>query len=125
MTRTRFDVGGFLAIWQTGKQIKRGEALAGRRDVIIFAFDNFDGDAGDFAEINGAATDGKYVLRDLAVLENTLDGREVEFRRHIHHGEVFIIKAVVFVMFGRFAFGSGHDLFFKGGRVGFRVHRNK
>ena len=45
----------------------------------------------------------EFVPRDLAVLEDALDGGKVEFRRHVHHGQVFVIEAVVRVVVGRLA----------------------
>ena len=69
---------GLFVVGQARKQIKGGKTLAGGRDIILLALDDFHGNGCDLADVNLMASDDKCVLRNLAVLENAFDGRQIK-----------------------------------------------
>ena len=99
--------------------------MAGGRDVVLFALNRHHGHALNRGQIDGLARHDKHVARDFAVFENALDGRQVEFRRHIHHGKILIVKAVVGIVIGSLPPHHAHHLFAKSFRMTLGVHRHK
>ncbi len=95
------------------------------RDVVFGPFDSLDGHGRYLANVNFFASHGERVLCNLAPLENALDGREVKFGGHIHHGEVFVVELIVLVVITGLASGDARDLIRKRRRVLFPVHRHK
>ena len=93
----------FHVIGQAGAEIQGRKALAGRGDVVFLALDCLDGDLGDRSEIDLMSSDDKFVLRNLALLEDTVDGGEVEFGGHVHDSQIFVVEAVVRIMVRRIA----------------------
>jgi len=47
--------------------------------------------------IDRAAAKGQFALRQQMLLEHVADGLDVEFRRQVHHGEIFVVENVLMV----------------------------
>jgi hypothetical protein len=94
---------------QAGAEIERRNALTGGRDVVLAAFDVLTATV-VILPISTFAIDGEAVLAISQPLEDALDGGEVELRRHVHHGEVFVVELVVLVVVRRLALGHAQDL---------------
>ncbi|QFT60518.1 hypothetical protein FIU94_16940 [Sulfitobacter sp. THAF37] len=125
VTRAFFQVAGLLAVGQAGQQVQRGDALAGGGDIVLGAFDGLDRDGCDLADIHRASGDGKAVFGDLVILEDPVHGRQVELRRHVHHGKVFVVELVVLVVVVRLAAGDADDLVLERLGMGFAIHRDE
>ena len=122
MAGVGLEMGGLHAFGQAGEEIERGHALAGGGDIVLAAFHRFHRHVGDGAEIDGPAPQGEGIAGDLAVLEDALDGGEVEFGRHVHHREIFVVEAVVAVMIAGLALGHAQDLLGEGAGVTLGIH---
>ena len=125
MAGTGLQMTGLFAVIQTGQHGEGCHALARGRDVVLLALDRHHGDLGDGADIDPFARDHKGVSGDFAVLEDALDRGQVEFRRHVHHGEVFVVKAVMGVVVRGLTIGHAQDLVLKRLGVAFGIHRNE
>src|SRR6185437_8322728 len=75
-----------------GTELLRGERLADRADVILFAFDRHQPHAPDRSRVYGTAAEGELAEWQQMVLEHVADGLDVEFGRKIHDSEIFIIE---------------------------------
>ncbi len=125
VTRTGLQVVRLHLLGDAGAQIQGGDTLAGGGNVVFLPFHGLHRHVRDLADVHLMAVDGEAVLGDLAVLEDPLDGRQVELGRHVHHRQVFVVEPVVPVMVARLAAGHAHDLVGEGLGVGVEVHRDE
>ena len=125
MARPFFQMAGLLAVRQTRQKFKGRDALSRSGNIVIGAFDGFHGNVGDLAKVNPGSRNDETVLRDLALLEDAVHGGQIEFRSHVHNGQIFVIKAVMGIMIRRFAARDPHDLVQEGLSVAFRIHRDE
>ena len=120
-----FQMAGLHLGRQTSQQVQGSQTLTGGADIVLLAFDDLDSDFGDLAQIDLVPSNLEGVARDLAAFEDALDCRQVEFRRHIHYREIFVIEAVMRVALAPLAARFGRDLVRECLRVAFHVHGNK
>ncbi len=99
-----------FGVGQAGQQIQRSLALAGGGNVVFFAFDGFDGNTGDCADIDLVPGDDEFVLGDLTFLKDAMHRGQIKFRSHVHDRKIFVIEPVVGIVIGRFFAGHAHDL---------------
>src|SRR5712671_5489530 len=74
-------------------KILRGERLPYRADVVALAFDREERHAADGGGLDAPAAHPQLAGRERAVLEHRLHRLEVELRRQVHRGEVFLVEA--------------------------------
>ena len=116
---------GFHRLGQAGQHLQRRDTLSRGRDVVLLTLDGHDRHTLDGAQIDLLARHHEFVLGNLAVLEDPLDGGQVEFGRHVHHGQVFVIEPIVRVVICRLTAHHAHDLFLEGLGVTLAIHRDE
>src|SRR6185437_4996672 len=72
------NVGALLVFGNAGAEIVRGEGLAHGANVVALAFDRQERGVADRARIDRPATVREFTERHFVVLENPLDGFEIE-----------------------------------------------
>ena len=95
------------------------------RNIVLLAFDGFDGDCGDLTHIDFVTRDDKFVFGDFALFEDAVHGRQIEFCGHVHDSEIFVVEFVVLVMIASLVFGDAGNLIGEGFGVFLGVHGDK
>src|SRR5215207_3512262 len=83
--------------WDVNAQPVRGLGLPDPGNVIVFAFDCHQPDAGDLRWINAHAAVGHCAVRQRVPDEDCIDRLQIELRAKVHHREIFIIELAMFL----------------------------
>ena len=77
-----------------GAEVLRGQRLADRADVVLLALDRHQAHSLDRGGVHRPAAMHQLALRQQMLLEHVAHGLDVEFRRQVHHREIFVVEGL-------------------------------
>ena len=125
MADRRLHVVGVPVGWDVDAEVVRGLGLAKAGNVVVLAFDREQGDIADRRRIDAYAAMRHLALGQGVADEHGIDGLQVEFRRQVHHRQIFVVEIAVLLGIVAIMLHQMHEEVLVGDDVAVEVHAHE